>query len=425
MAARRPLRQAALLLLCAAATAPCAGAGQPAGPPGERHLLLHVEPRYADHSGNLPSSYDLTLLLRPDGTGIASILGWRTPPVVTMAPVKWHEEGGRVVVDTLALHPDPQAQVLLSRMTLALDDRDGDGVVERGEGSATGRADWMLGDVMSSSPFEGAVTVLPDTMGPKVDLAWTHPTLPVPGRLRILVSEPVAVGSLRAVAVTANGEAVAGTVEPAGGTLDLAAEAAFTPNDFLPLGAEIALDFRGLTDPAGNPAQAAAPLRTVDPGSTLANPGFEHGLDGWLAVGPVEARGALAGLDPAEGSSQAVVASGGRLFGRLDVPADATVLELSVAMLSEIGQMDPDRSGVIEIHAPAGTTVVFDAAGLDGTGEPCSGCGDYGTRHARRQVTADLTPFRGRTVFLSVRADATGDLGMNSYAVLVDDLRIR
>ena len=390
---------------------------------GEIHLDLRLDPRYSEHPGNLPPYFDLALTLRPDGTGVIATGSWTAPSVTTLAPVGWRREGDRIVVDTLALNTSGP-QLSIDEMTLDLRERDGS--VVRGEGSATGSVHWMLGDVMSSSPFEGDVAAHADTSGPRADLLWWEATMPLPGRLRIHVSEPVPVQALRSVAVRADGKTVEGAIEPIGPILDLAAVAAFTPTDFLPLDAEVTLDLGELADPAGNRALPVAPLRSApDPGTAVDNLGFERGLEGWLAGGGAESRGAFAGVDPAEGAYQAVVPSGGWLLGRLDVPSDATVLELTVAMLSEGSQLDSGRSGVVLLHGPGSEALVFDAARDAGPGEPCEGCGSYGTRHTPRRVTADLSPYRGRRIFLSIRAEASGYFGMNAYAVVVDDVRIR
>ena len=394
---------------------------------GEMHLDLRLEPHYTDDGGDqffsLPSSFDLVLTLRPDGTGVIGAESRTWPGQASLAPVRWHEAGERVVLDTLSLGAGGPA-LFVSMMTLALSDEDGDGVADRGEGTAAGSVQEWRGDIGAALSFEEAtIAASPDTTGPVVALAWWETALPLPGRLRIVLSEPIPAAALLSAAVTADGEPVEGTIEPLGPVAGLAVAAVFTPTAFLRLDAEVALDAGGLADPAGNPATAAAPLHTVeDPGPAAANLGFERDLEGWLAGDRTAVhQGAFAGIPPAEGSRQAVVLGGGWLLGRIEVPEGAVTLELSIAGFSSGGPHDADRSGVVELHVPGGPAVVFGASVGDRTPvEQCEGC-PAGWRYAAHRVSADLTPFRGRTVFLSAR----GGPCMNECAVVLDDIRIR
>lgn len=415
-----------LLLALVPLVAGCAPPGAGIDAEDRVHLELLLQPRYSDPSGrDLTPTFDLVVDLRDDGSAVVA-LDTRPDPAPTIPrATSWTHTEGRIVIEAFELTAPSGERLFVERTIVELVDPD-EGDPLRGQGGATGQVEWLRGDVMSTSEFDARVTATADTTGPRAALAWWTPRLPIPGRIRIVFTEPVPETDLEAIAITTGGEAIDGEITGIGAVGGLVAQAAFTPVSFLPFDAEIRLD-PVVADPAGNPATATGPpLRTPpDPGSASANAGFEHGLEGWTATGDVSARGPFGGLAPARGPGQAVVRSGGSLVGYLDVPPGASTLEISVGVLSEIGQYEAGRSGLVRLHTPAGDVVVFDASGDAGPAEACEGCKGYGVRHPPVRAIADLVPHRGTRVFLSVSATASGYLGMNEYAVVVDDVSLR
>jgi len=227
--------------------------------------------------------------------------------------------------------------------------------------------------------------------------------------------------------IRANGVAVAGTLTltPTGG---LVTSATFQPKAFLGFNAAVTIGLTGLRDPAGNALTPSSARVTVaaNPGPLTGNAGFESGLTGWIALGQASALGAFQGFAPAQGAAQAVVREGGTLAGVLDVPAGATELALSVAVLSEIGQVTPNHTTVIALRKAGGALVeIFDVADVANQFQPCPTCTQYGRSVGPLSRTIDLTPHRGQRVFLTVDVRSSFFIGVNFYAALVDAIQIR
>jgi hypothetical protein len=98
-----------------------------------------------------------------------------------------------------------------------------------------------------------------------------------------------------------------------------------------------------------------------------------------------------------------------------------------VALLSERGDVDADRSGVVALHRASGERiVVFDAQAEIASSAPCA-CGDsFGARIAPVTRTVDLTPYRGERLFLTAETWSTPFFfGPKLFARVLDDLRIQ
>lgn len=209
-----------------------------------------------------------------------------------------------------------------------------------------------------------------------------------------------------------------------GGWLTLAT---FTPASPVPFGVAVAVDPGGVTTASGNPISASGSLAVpADPGLLLDNPGFEAGLVDWLPSG-AETAGTFCDLTPAEGAAQAVVQSGESLLGVLEVPADADALVFRAAAFSEVGEYDPDRSAVVSLTSADNVrTVVWDADALEDAGEALDCAEGYGFGHrvGPEEVRVDLAPYRGQTVFVVGSARGSSFIGVNSFALLLDDFRV-
>ena len=206
----------------------------------------------------------------------------------------------------------------------------------------------------------------------------------------------------------------------------LVTTATFTPSDFLAFDAVLAADVSELRDPAGNAFITVDETTTVpDPGSLSDNLGFESALDSWVTLGDVIVTDTFEGMTPVSGIAHAVVRQEGTLFGYFDVPADATRLALSVALFSEIGEIDPDYTAVIALHRAGGErAIVFDAYDQRELGESCADCTEYGHKLGPLRAEADLTPFQGERLILTVEVRSAFFIGVNYYALVLDDILI-
>jgi hypothetical protein len=338
--------------------------------------------------------------------------------------------GTEIVIEDGSVTVTPGGLLELDELRISLRDNDGDGAADAAEGQASGRWLRALGDVVDQTTYTSALTAGLDTTATSASLFMPHstPTLLPFDIVGIRFQEPLREADVRDnLRILAGGTAVAGELSAAT-TGGLITDAAFVPDAFLPFGAEVTIDLGDLEDPSGNALTASNDrvLVVADPGVLTDNTDFESELDGWIALGQASAEGTFQGFAPAEGAAQAVVREGGTLAAVLDVPADATELELSVAVLSEIGEVDADRTTVIALRGPgAARFEIFDVDDVAGEFRPCDPCTDYGQSVGPLRPTFNLTAFRGQRLFLTVDVRSSGFFGASFFAALVDDIQLR
>lgn len=295
-------------------------------------------------------------------------------------------------------------------------------------GAASGSWSRALGDIFDQTTHTSTLTAGLDTAatGASLSIARNPPLLLPFDAVSVRFEEPLREADVREhLRVLAGGTAVAGelTTTATGG---LITGATFQPGAFLPFGTEITVDVAALADPAGNGLVASDGLAVVEEiGALPGNTGFESGFARWHTFGDVEIHGAFEGFAPVEGAAQAVVHEGGTLAAALDVPETASELDLSVAVLTEIGVVDANRTAVIALRTPGGGLLeIFDVADVDDQLEDCP-TETYGKCVGPLRRTIDLTPHRGQRVFLTVDVRASGFIGVNDFAALIDDIEIR
>jgi hypothetical protein len=338
-----------------------------------------------------------------------------------------------------------------SSIELRLEDQDGDGALESGTGQ-------IVGGTSLNNDFTDNFTAALDGF-PVTATAWRAPSplgeMAPWDSLSIAFRQPVSSDQLQSCRVLANGQEVPGELTPLGQG-ELLTEARFVPDAFYPLGATIEVEIDGMKNALGVPVTMEhEPIQVLaDPGTLLSNPGFEQALAGWYPAGDAVVVAGAGDLTPVEGASMAALRSeigssgrvDSRLIGYLDVPAVATALDVSLAILA------PEESlpGVVVIrlyHELAeGGYEELEAYRLDPEAavlEPCA-CEAIEADPPLTRRTApfshpiDLTALRGKRVFLEiqlygVRYSTSGPLAVLPLdpvptapaILLVDDLQIR
>jgi hypothetical protein len=382
-----------------------------------------IVPRPATISGHL--------YLVVQSTGLVSgTISTRDTDTVSLASVSGHVEGNDIVIEDGAVAVTPGGMLGLDPLRITLRDDNGDGSIDAATGTASGSWQRAMGDIFDQTTHTSTVTAGRDTTSTTATLFVPRsPATLLPFEaVTVRFQEPLREADVRSfLRIRANGVSVAGTLTltPTGG---LVTAATFQPSAFLGFGAAVTIGLTGLRDPAGNALSASSARATVaaNPGVLTSNPGFESGLSGWIALGQASVQGTFEGFVPAQGAAQAVVREGGTLAGALDVPSSATALELSVAVLSEIGQVTPNHTAVIALRKAGGALIeIFDVADVASQFQPCATCTQYGRSVGPLRRTIDLTPYRGQRVFLTVDVRSSFFIGVNFYAALVDAIQIR
>jgi hypothetical protein len=334
---------------------------------------------------------------------------------------------------------------------LRLEDQDGDGVMESGTGRIVGRT---TPSVDFTNDFTAALDGFPVTA-----TAWRRPS---PFRemepwqsLSIDFRQPVSEAEIQRCRVLADGQEVPGKLTALGaGELHTTAE--FVPDAFYPLGATIEVEIGGMENALGVPVTMEhEPIPVLsDPGTILSNPGFEQALAGWHPGGDAVVVAGAGDLAPVEGAGMAALRSqigpdgraDSRLIGYLDVPTDATALDLSLALLAP--EENLPEVVVIRLYrdlAAAGYETL-DAYEFDHEAavlEPCA-CEAIQAdppltrRTAPFSHTIDLSALRGERVFLEIQLYGVLHFPPGALAVLpldppptgpaillVDDLKLR
>jgi hypothetical protein len=370
------------------------------------------------------------LFLEIDGGLVTGTISTRDTDAVSLAEISGRVEGAVLVFEDASVAVAPGGTLGLDELRITVLDDDDDGEADGATGVASGPWQRVLGDVIDQTAHTSTMTAGLDTTATSASLFVSRAglTLLPFDAVNVRFQEPLREADVRDnLRILAGGTAVTGelTLSATGG---LVTGAAFQPDAFLPFGADVTLDLAALQDPSGNALMASDARVPVvaDPGLLSGNAGFESGLDGWIALGQAAAQGELEGFAPVEGAAQAVVREGGTLAGVLDVAADATELELSVAVLSEIGQVDPDRTTVIALRQPGGALIeIFDVHDVRDQFQSCGTCTEYGQSVGPLRRTIDLTPHRGQRVFLTVDVRSSFFIGVNFFAALVDDIQLR
>ena len=374
-----------------------------------------------------PETIEGHLVLEVDASGVVSgTMSARAEDDVDLTAIE-----GRVQGTTISLHAEnldvaPGGWLETVEMSLSLLDDDGDGAPDGARGEAEGGWSAAIGDVVASSSYSS-------TLSASLDRAGSSPALALPprraallpdGSLAVHFEEALREDDVReALRVLADGEPIPGTTSFAA-TAGLVARAAFQPDDFLPFGAVVTVELAGLEDLAGNPIGPPTNSLTVvaDPGAAELNTGFESGLSGWIAVGSIRSEGAFEGVDPVEGSAQALLEQGSMLGALLDVPGDATGLDLSMSVLVDSSFLEGGIAA-IALHAAGGdSAVVYENEGL-GELPPCVSCTEYDALVGPIQPAIDLVPYQGRRVLLTIALSPQWLSG--PVAALVDDIQIR
>jgi hypothetical protein len=382
-----------------------------------------IVPRPATLSGHL-------YLVVDAGGAVTGTISARDTDTVSLATISGHVEGTDIVIQDGSVAVTPGGMLGLDELRIVVRDDNGDGAIDGASGTASGSWQRALGDIFDFTTHTSTLTASRDTTSTTATLfvprspATLLPFEPVTVRFQ----EPLREQDVRTyLRIRSSGVTVPGTLTltPTGG---LVTSATFQPSVFLGFGASVTLGVTGLRDPAGNALTrpSSRVLVAANPGPLTGNIGFESGLAGWIALGQASALGAFQGFAPAQGATQAVVREGGTLAGYLDVPATATELELSVAVLSEIGQVTPNHTAVIALRRAGGALIeIFDVADVAGQFQPCATCTEYGQSVGPLRRTIDLTPHRGQRVFLTVDVRSSFFIGVNFFAALVDDIQPR
>jgi hypothetical protein len=382
-----------------------------------------IVPRPATISGHL-------YLVVQAGGLVNGTISTRDTDTVSLATISGHVESDQLVIEDGSVAVTPGGMLGLDELRITLHDNNGDGLVDGATGTASGTWQRALGDIFD-------FTTHTSTMSANLDSTSTTASLFVPRSPALLLpfeavtvrfQEPLREQDVRNfLRIRSNGRNVAGTLTltPIGG---LATSATFQPSGFLGFNAAVTIGVVGLRDPAGNllnPSSTSVPV-AANPGVLTSNAGFESGLTGWIALGQTSAPGTFEGFVPPQGARQAVVREGGTLAGVLDVPSSATELELSVAVLSEIGQVSPNHTTVIALRKGGGALIeIFDVADVANQFQPCPTCTSYGQSVGPLRRTINLTPHRGQRVYLTVDVRSSFFIGVNFYAALVDAIQIR
>jgi hypothetical protein len=382
--------------------------------------------------------------------GETAILALRT---VELTSVEATMEDGELRVAGRGLSTSTGFTFSWDILELRLQDEDGDGVLQSGTGH-------IVGQVFHPSGFQDDFTAAPDGYPVMARVyrgsATADDMLPWDS-LVVELGQPVSAGESERYRVLADGEEVAGTFEFQEED-GLHTVFFFTPDDFLPLGADIEVDLDGVQNFIGAPVLLQqVPLQVMaDPGALSTNLGFEQALAGWYTTGDVGVLASAGDVVPVEGASMAALRTApdagnpvrdSALIGYLDVPGDATGLDLSLALLAPADVLP--ESIVVRLHRalPEGGREEIEAYAFDHEAavfEPCD-CSDLVsnpplTRRAgpfRHEI--DLSALRGQRVFLEIQLHGTPGSGPRPLAVapipppappvpsvlLVDDLQIR
>ncbi len=359
-------------------------------------------------------------------SGVMSFPGAST----SLAEVHGRLEGKRVTLDSQELQVPPNNTFAWKRFEL--DFTSGETMWETATGSAEGRWQQFGGDVVDSSPvtvkLTGAADVQPGRARVEPMMKNTYRfTLWPSDTLRIHLNEPVARADAEAkIRVLSNNQVVPGALISTP-ILGRVTSLEFQPSILLPFGAPVRLDLGGLTDLRGNPVDAPEAVPVVaDPGSLLNNPSFENGLTGWSVLG---AEGIPSGefkeVLPAEGAQQLVLRQDSGVAGYFDVPMTATALSLSLAFFSESKVATPGYSGTVRLHAAGQPPqVLFDGAAQVEASIDCN-CSEFGHRVGPERITADLVPLRGKRVFLVAESRSAQFIGINYFAIVLDDVKVQ
>jgi hypothetical protein len=329
----------------------------------------------------------------------------------------------------LRIIPNSLAGITWDELRIAVRDQDGDAVYESGAGHMSGTEQTFYTYNEFALDFEAAPDAFTSPASAVADTAIYDqranrllPWQPMYIELR----QPVTADQATRYRVLADGQEVPGETRVQA-TSNVVTTMEFVPHAFYPLGTEIRVEASGMENALGVPVTFEhAPIPVMaDPGLAGDNLAFEQGLAGWQAIGTAYAADGFAGVVPAEGASMAVVETSGaepaeggyqynsHLVGYIDVPVDASELDLSLALLVREDVLpsvvtmrlyhDDDLDGIdaLDIYQLAHETEVF---------EPCACLGTEPERPLtrrvgplRRQIALDA--FRGQRVFLEMHVE--------------------
>ncbi|MBX7116787.1 MAG: hypothetical protein K1X64_20845 [Myxococcaceae bacterium] len=359
-------------------------------------------------------------------SGVLSFPGEST----SLAQVHGRLEGQRVTLDAQEVRVPPDSSFGWTRFELEF--VESETLWEVAHGSAEGSWQQFGGDVVDSSAvtvkLSGVADVGPATASvePLQRSAYRFTLWPTDA-LRIRFNEPVDHAKAMAkIRVLSNNQVVPGALTSTP-VLGRVTSLEFHPSIGLPFAAPVRLDLGGLTDLRGNAANAPAAVPVVaDPGSLLNNPSFEKGLEGWSVLGSEgKPAGAFKEVLPADGSQQLVLRQDTGVAGYFDVPMTATTLSFSLAFFAESQFVSAAYSGTVRLFSPGEPPqLLFDGAAHVEDSVDCN-CSEFSRRFGPQRLTADLVPLRGRRVFLVAEARSAQLIGNNSYALVLDDVKVQ
>lgn len=371
-----------------------------------------------------PDPFELQFVIIDNTDGrVRAVLSSRAAPGLPLVAVTGTVVRGQLQLSAERVKTGPGKHLSLSKLELS---------GATGSGTASGWLSVIGGDVVENAPFTAIVTAAADddagVVSFRVPRERTGGQLLSSDPIEIVISEPVPYGTLAALTVRAGGKPHPGELRPTAPVYGLTNDAVFVPRAFLPASATLTVDPTGLTDTAGHPVSwdGMALTTAADPGPLTANPSFEDGLRGWQTTGDASVTGAFGDIAPAAGVAQATIPRGSSLAGYLEVPARATELTVSFAILSEMGEFDGDHSVVLALVSEDGTrTVIVDGLAERARGARGSFGSGYGHRIPARVARVDLRPHRGRRVTLTADVRSSNFLGLQNFALVLDDVRVR
>lgn len=386
----------------------------------------------------------------PDARGqLTGSVTFHGPYAIEIVPTTATLDGDDRLVVAPGVLSAPLFYLEWETLELTLEDQDGDGVLESGAGRIAG-----IGVVPDG--FDRSIAAAPDAfVVPAMAYpAWARAPELLPWEpIALAFRQPVSTSEIERYRVLAGGQEVPGRTQPQlEGALQL--DVHFVPDGFHALGATIAVELDGMANELGVPMTLEHdPIQVMaDPGPILSNLGFEGALAGWYAVGDAAVVDAAGELAPVEGAGMAALrsepsnAGDSRLIGYLDVPAGATTLDLSLALLTGAERLP--QAATVRLHRvlPEGgheELVGYEFDHASAVLEPCA-CGVVGAEPLTRRAgpfrhEIDVTALRGERVFVEIRLDASPGPLVGAFAVapippppppvpailLVDDLQIR